>query len=488
VILERIAAGPCPSRVLLGAGEGDRAFALISGPGDPDLSDWSVAGLDAVGVADSFAEADALVRAGGLFAVGYEGYDRGWSFADRPRPVRADPLGMPSGRVFLYDAVYARSARTGEGRLIAAGPGAASAGGIAKLGGIAAGGIAASGIAAGGIAAGGIAAGGIAAGGIAAGGMAAGGIAAGGIAADTARRVRRLRELVASRAPISFSGSGRNSLRNALVGGVSREAHAERIRAALELIAAGEIYQVNLTYPLLGSYEGDPRAAFFRLLEASPPPFAAFLSVADDETIVSASPECFFTFDAPSRRIATYPIKGTRRRDTHEARDAELALELSRDPKERAEHLMIVDLLRNDLGRIAKLGAVAVEGLAYVESFAGVHHLTSRIVARAPAATNAGEIMRALFPGGSITGAPKLRAMETIDVLEGEARGVYTGAIGLLLPDGSARASIAIRTAQLVRGEARFGVGGGIVADSDPDREYEETLVKARALSAALRG
>lgn len=149
---------------------------------------------------------------------------------------------------------------------------------------------------------------------------------------------------------------------------------------------------------------------------------------------------------------------------------------------------MIVDLLRNDLGRVARLGGVLVPRLAYVESFPTVHHLTSLVEAQLAPGWSLAELMRAIFPGGSITGAPKLRAMETIDRLEGEARGVYTGAIAWLAPKGSLRASVAIRTASFAGERVRFGVGGGIVADSNPAKEWEETQIKAQALLRALRG
>jgi aminodeoxychorismate synthase component I len=264
---------------------------------------------------------------------------------------------------------------------------------------------------------------------------------------------------------------------------ISKATHLERVREALELIAAGEIYQVNLTYPLAGRFDGDPRAAFLRLL-ADPPTFASFLRVDADQHLLSASPECFF--DLEERALAAYPIKGTRPRSADPIRDRLLAEELRADEKERAEHLMIVDLLRNDVGRIAELGSVHVDGLAYVESFPFVHHLTSRVRGTIRGDVDLARVVRALFPGGSITGAPKLRAMEIIDALEDAPRGVYTGAIGYVTPRGSVRTSIAIRTAQIRDRELLLGVGGGIVADSDPEREWEETVLKSRALRGAL--
>lgn len=267
---------------------------------------------------------------------------------------------------------------------------------------------------------------------------------------------------------------------------MSQATHEGRVRELLGLIEAGEVYQVNLTYPLLGRYAGAPEAAFGRLVAGGAPPFAAYLGLGRGQAVVSASPECFLHLDPWAGELATYPIKGTRRRGATPEADAEEAARLRADPKEAAEHVMIVDLLRNDLGRLAPPGGVRVDGLAYVESFPTVHHLTSRVVARLPEGLTDEALLAALFPGGSITGAPKLRAMELIDALEGQPRGLYTGAIGYLTPDGGLMTSIAIRTAQIVQDELRFGVGGGIVADSDPTREWEETQVKARALAAAL--
>ncbi len=294
-------------------------------------------------------------------------------------------------------------------------------------------------------------------------------------------RAQRLERALFEPAIVPQGGS------SALSPAVSQAKHQARIREALQLIREGEIYQVNLTYPLEGTFSGAPQAAYLRLLSAAPP-FSAFLGLGDQQALISASPECFFDFDAKTRLLASYPIKGTRAAAQDPARDRALKSALLQDAKERAEHLMIVDLLRNDIGKLCELGSVAVDGLCYLESFPTVHHLTSRVLGKVQTSRSLPEIVEALFPGGSITGCPKLRAMEVIDRLEDAPRGVYTGAIGYITPEGSMRTNIAIRTAQISRGEVRFGVGGGIVADSKPDLEWEETLVKAKALSAALVG
>ncbi|MCK6546837.1 anthranilate synthase component I family protein [Myxococcota bacterium] len=429
---------PCPSTLLAHATDDDHPFVFVSGPGDPALTGWSYGALEPAGRAASIADAARAIAAwldgarsadpalppftGG--AVGFTGYDLGWSVQLRPRAPRPTPLGLPHASFALFDAIYARSTATGEGVVIAQ---------------------------------------------------------------PTAAAEARAMRLVAALSSPERATALRGALDGALSTGVTQVVHEARIAEALELIRAGEIYQVNLTYPLVGRYGGRPEAAFLRLLGA-PPPFAAFLRVERDQAIVSASPECFFDLDAATRRIAVYPIKGTRARAARPDEDEALKAALLSDAKERAEHLMIVDLLRNDVGRIAEIGSVHVDGLAYVESFPTVHHLTSRIVARVPERVDLERVMRALFPGGSITGVPKLRAMEVIDALEGRARGIYTGAIAYVTPSGSARASIAIRTAEVAGGEVRFGVGGGIVADSVPSREWEETVLKARALTAALAG
>lgn len=264
----------------------------------------------------------------------------------------------------------------------------------------------------------------------------------------------------------------------------SKAHYVRRVSALLALIRDGEVYQANLTYPLRGRFLGDPRAAFMRLADFAPP-FAAYVGRGQERAVVSASPECLLRFEAERGLASSFPIKGTRRRDPDSQRDRELAQALAASEKDRAEHLMIVDLVRNDLGRVAEVGSVHVDPLAYVETFSTVHHVTSAVRARVP---DGGRAFEALFPGGSITGAPKLRAMEVIDDLEGEARGLYTGSIVALHGDGSVTASIAIRTAEIARGEVRFGVGGGIVIDSFPEDEWEETKVKARALSEALAG
>jgi para-aminobenzoate synthetase component 1 len=252
------------------------------------------------------------------------------------------------------------------------------------------------------------------------------------------------------------------------------------VRRVLAYVRAGDVYQVNLSRrlaaPLLA--DGDPLALHQRL---APAPYGAVLELGD-ATVIANTPELFLR--RAGDRVETRPIKGTRARGAGAAHDARLRAELAADAKERAEHLMIVDLLRNDLGRVAEIGSVRVDGFARVVSLPTVHHLVSTVSCR-PRGSVA-DLLRATFPGGSITGAPKVRAMQIIDELEPSARGVYTGALGWLGAGGTLDLAIAIRTATLAGGRLTLSVGGGVVADSTPERELEETEEKAAAWRRAL--
>ncbi|MBI4508164.1 MAG: anthranilate synthase component I family protein [Deltaproteobacteria bacterium] len=265
--------------------------------------------------------------------------------------------------------------------------------------------------------------------------------------------------------------------------------HVAAIERALEYIRAGDIYQVNLARRLRARIlsHGDPLAVYERVTGDAPAPFGALLEC-EDMTIVSNSPELFLCRRAGSSVVETRPIKGTRARGREAGVDAVLAGELSRDEKERAEHLMIVDLERNDLGRVCRTGSVRVDDFARVVSLPTVHHLVSTVSGELRPGVGVADVLRATFPGGSITGAPKLRAMQVIDELEPVTRGVYTGAIGYVGAGGEVQLSIAIRTAILARGSLHLHVGGGIVADSRPERELEETEEKAAAFRRVLSG
>jgi len=254
------------------------------------------------------------------------------------------------------------------------------------------------------------------------------------------------------------------------------------VDAALAYIAAGDIYQVNLAQRFVVR-PPPPALALFAALQEHPMPFGAYLDLGD-VTLLSNSPECLLKVYGDT--LSTYPIKGTRPRGADRRRDQSLIDKLVRSPKEQAEHLMIVDLERNDLGRICRTGSVRVEELARVETFPSLHHLVSTVSGQRRAGATLGDVLRSVFPGGSITGAPKVRAMEIIDELEPVARGLYTGAIGFIRFDERAVFNLAIRTAIATPEQITYHAGGGLVADSVADREYEETLLKARPFLAAV--
>ena len=254
----------------------------------------------------------------------------------------------------------------------------------------------------------------------------------------------------------------------------------ERIQRA---IAAGEIYQANLTRRLVRPFAGTPLDGYRRLRARQPVPYGAFLDFGTF-ALLSNSPECFLEISQDD--IATYPIKGTRARIDDRERDAATVASLVSDPKELAEHVMIVDLERNDLGRISVTGSVVVTEHARVLSLATVHHLVSRVAGRLRDGVGVADILRATFPGGSISGAPKIQAMRTIAEVEPTARGVYTGAIGAFNGARCASLNVAIRTPVVAGGTVFYGTGGGIVADSRLEAEYEETVTKSRAFLDSL--
>jgi aminodeoxychorismate synthase component I len=256
------------------------------------------------------------------------------------------------------------------------------------------------------------------------------------------------------------------------------------VRATLDYIAAGDVYQVNFAHRFSVTNPPAPTALFAALQRQHPMPYAAYVD-GGDFALVSNSPECFLTVDGEA--VATFPIKGTRPRGADASADRALADQLRADPKERAEHVMIVDLERNDLGRVCRAGTVRVDEFARVRSFPSLHHLVSQVSGQLTPGTRLADVLRATFPGGSITGAPKVRAMEIIDELEPLRRGFYTGAIGFIGGDGRAVFNLAIRTAVATPDRLTYHAGGGIVADSIPAREYDETLLKAQAFLAALK-
>jgi para-aminobenzoate synthetase component 1 len=253
-----------------------------------------------------------------------------------------------------------------------------------------------------------------------------------------------------------------------------------------EYIIAGDIFQANLSQRFEAPLTESPWALYQRLRGINPAPFAAFIEFGD-LTVASASPERFLRLDTAGQ-IEARPIKGTRPRGVYPAHDAALGRALQESAKDRAENLMIVDLMRNDLSRVSLPGSVRVPELFALERYATVHHLVSTVTGSLEPGRDAIDLLCATFPGGSITGAPKVRAMEIIAELEPSRRGVYCGSIGYISLTGVMDTSIVIRTYQAVHGQVYFSAGGGIVADSDPEQEYRETFDKARALIRALAG
>jgi len=264
--------------------------------------------------------------------------------------------------------------------------------------------------------------------------------------------------------------------------GHDRETHVAKARRILELIRGGDIYQANLTFPICFRYGGSPLSLYAALRIRQPTAHGAVVAMGDD-WVLSISPELFLRIDGD--RVESRPMKGTAPRGTDAAADGEALRTLVADPKQRAENLMITDLIRNDLARVCEPGSVHVPALFAPETHPTFHALTSTVTARLSPGVTLRERIAAVFPCGSIVGAPKIRAAQILADLETDPRGVYTGAIGALAPDGSVELNVAIRTALLRQdGSGSYGVGGGVVADSDPDGEYDEARLKARVLEA----
>jgi aminodeoxychorismate synthase component I len=264
---------------------------------------------------------------------------------------------------------------------------------------------------------------------------------------------------------------------------VDAATYAERVARIHAYVAAGDVYQVNLTQRFETRLPAPPLDVYGRIRAMQRVPFGGYFDLGP-ERVLSNSPELFLR--RRGQRIVTCPIKGTRPRGAHPRADAELAAELRRDPKEQAEHVMIVDLERNDLGRVCETGSVVVERLAECVAFDTVQHLISTVAGTLRPGVAMGDLLRATFPSGSITGAPKIRAMEIIAELEREPRGFYTGALGWIDASGDCDLNVAIRTAVARGDRLTYHAGGGIVADSDAERERDELYLKAAAFFRAL--
>ena len=269
-----------------------------------------------------------------------------------------------------------------------------------------------------------------------------------------------------------------------IISNFTAESYANAFDQVQNYLRAGDCYQINLAQRFSAAATGDVLSAYLRLRQVSPAPYSAFLKL-PHARILCASPERFL--QVQSGRVETRPIKGTRPRSSDARLDSQLADELRNHPKDRAENLMIVDLLRNDLGKSCTPGTVRVPKLFEVESYANVHHLVSTVEGQLAEGRDALHLLRDCFPGGSVTGAPKLRAMQIIDQLEPDHRGVYCGSIGYVGFDGNMDSNIVIRTLVHAGEEIRCWTGGGIVADSEMALEYQETLDKASAMLELLQ-
>lgn len=280
---------------------------------------------------------------------------------------------------------------------------------------------------------------------------------------------------------------GTSAPEQAIAYATERGAYEALIARTVAYIHNGDIFQANLSQRFGAPLQNDDDALtlYRRLRAISPAPFAGFFNF-ESGVLLSSSPERFLKTDG--RTVETKPIKGTRPRGETPEQDKRLAHELLTSEKDHAENTMIVDLLRNDLSRVCKDGSIRVPALCDLENFATVHHLVSTVTGELEPEHNAIDLLRHCFPGGSITGAPKIRAMEIISELEANARGPYCGTLGFISFDGKMDTNISIRTMTIIDGYATYQAGGGIVADSDPVSEYAETLTKASALSQAILG
>jgi para-aminobenzoate synthetase component 1 len=269
-----------------------------------------------------------------------------------------------------------------------------------------------------------------------------------------------------------------------IVSNFTPKSYARAFTAVQNYLHAGDCYQINLAQRFSAAASGDALTAYLRLRSKSPAPYSAFLKLPKTQ-ILCASPERFLRVQ--NGRLETKPIKGTRPRSSDARQDSQLADELRNHPKDRAENLMIVDLLRSDLGKNCAPGSVNVPKLFEVESYANVHHLVSTVEGTLAEGRDALDVLRDCFPGGSVTGAPKLRAMQIIGELEPHRRGIYCGSIGYVGFDGNMDTNIAIRTLVYSNDEISCWAGGGIVADSEMAAEFQETMDKASAMLELMR-
>lgn len=295
-----------------------------------------------------------------------------------------------------------------------------------------------------------------------------------------AEDIKRIKNIILERCPDENMKAGRSGGINS---NFTKSSYIEAINKAKDYIRKGDIYQVNISQRFEAPLKMDPFELYLRLRQASPAPFSSFLNFGE-VLILSSSPERFLL--KKGRYIETRPIKGTRPRGKDVLSDMFLEKELIKSPKDNAEHIMIVDLERNDLGRICECGSVFPAERAVIEKYSNVFHLVSTVTGKLKEGIDPVDCLMAAFPGGSITGAPKIRSMQIIEELEPVKRSIYTGAIGYISFDGNMDTSVVIRTFVVKKEKVYFSVGGGIVADSVPEDEYAETIDKAQGLMAAL--
>ncbi|MBE2271954.1 MAG: chorismate-binding protein, partial [Anaerolinea sp.] len=298
--------------------------------------------------------------------------------------------------------------------------------------------------------------------------------------------LRRIDEIVtALRQPLIVPTEQVEPVSDELQSTMTREAYEAGVLAAKEYIAAGDAFQIVLSQRLSRKTNASPLAIYRALRATNPSPYMFFLKFSDDFTLVGASPEMMVRLE--DGIATTRPIAGSRPRGKDEAEDKRLEVELLADPKERAEHVMLVDLGRNDLGRVCDYGTVKVTDMMYIERYSHIMHIVSNVQGKLRAGMNAFDLLRATFPAGTLSGAPKVRAMEIIEELEGTRRGVYGGAVGYFSFDGSMDTCITIRAALVQNDTIYIQAGAGLVADSVPSTEYEESLNKARAMMVTIR-
>jgi len=287
------------------------------------------------------------------------------------------------------------------------------------------------------------------------------------------------------RQPLTLLAEAVEPLRDEPVSNLSREEYEQAVRSAKEYIAAGDAFQIVLSRRFTCRTSASPIAVYRALRATNPSPYMFMLNFGEDFTLMGASPEMMVRLE--DGVAETHPIAGTRKRGATPAEDLALAQELLADEKERAEHVMLVDLGRNDLGRVCDYGTVTVPKMMFVEYYSHVMHIVSRVTGKIRAGMDAFDLLRATFPAGTLSGAPKVRAMEIIEQLEGERRATYGGAVGYFSYDGSMDTCITIRALVMQGDRVYIQAGAGIVADSVPSSEYEECYNKAKAVLTAIR-